>query len=53
MIEGQIYDFTRLVPGMEVAGPAVIHTPITTIALHGGQRGRVDCWRNVVVTFDA
>jgi N-methylhydantoinase A len=53
MIEGQIYDFTRLVPGMEVAGPAVIHTPITTIALHGGQRGRVDRWRNVVVTFDA
>lgn len=53
MIEGQIYDFTRLVPGMEVVGPAVIHTPITTIALHGGQRGRVDRWRNVVVTFDA
>ncbi|MCL4188667.1 MAG: hydantoinase/oxoprolinase family protein [Rhodobacteraceae bacterium] len=53
MAEGMIYDFTRLAPGMEVAGPAVIHTPITTIALHRGHRARMDRWRNIVVGYDA
>jgi N-methylhydantoinase A len=51
MTEGQIYDFTRLAPGMEMTGPAVIHTPITTIALHRGQHARMDRWRNIVVTY--
>lgn len=53
MVEGAIYDFTRLAPGMQVAGPAVIHTPITTIALHAGHRARMDRWRNIVVTHGA
>jgi N-methylhydantoinase A len=53
MTEGEIYDFTRLSPGMELSGPAVIHTPITTIALHGGHRARMDRWRNIVVQYDA
>ncbi|MEM8551507.1 MAG: hydantoinase/oxoprolinase family protein [Pseudomonadota bacterium] len=47
---GKIYDFNQLKPGNEVAGPAVIHTPITTIALHSGQTGRMDRWKNIVVT---
>ncbi len=53
MATGRIYDFTRLRPGNEVTGPAVIHTPITTIALHTGHRARMDRWRNIVVTTDA
>ena len=53
MVEGEIYDFTRLRPGMEIAGPAVIHTPITTIALHRGHRASMDRWRNIVVRYDA
>lgn len=52
MAPGRIYDFTRLKPGNEVTGPAVIHTPITTIALHSGHRARMDCWRNIVVTTE-
>ncbi len=52
MAEGRIYDFQRLRPGMEIAGPAVIHTPITTIAVQARQRARMDRWRNIVVTFD-
>jgi len=28
----------------------VIHTPITTIALHSGHHARMDRWRNIVVT---
>ena len=52
MVIGRIYDFTRLKPGNELAGPAVIHTPITTIALHSGHHARMDRWRNIVVTTD-
>jgi N-methylhydantoinase A len=44
-----IYDFERLAPGNVVAGPAVIHTPITTIVLQAGQRGSVDAYRNVLI----
>ena len=52
MTRGQIYDFDRLKPGNIVKGPAVIHTPITTIALHSGHTAKMDQWRNIVVTFD-
>jgi len=52
MVDGHIYDFAHLRPGNEVVGPAVIHTPITTIVLHSGHRARVDRWRNTVVTTD-
>lgn len=52
MVEGRIFDFTRLAPGMEVTGPAVIHTPITTIALHTGHHARMDRWRNIVVKYN-
>ena len=49
---GRIYDFQRLRPGNEVRGPAVIHTPITTIVLQDAQTGRMDEYRNVVIDFD-
>ena len=44
-----IYDFERLAPGNVVAGPAVIHTPITTIVVQAGQSGRVDPYRNTII----
>ena len=44
-----IYDFDRLAPGNLVVGPAVIHTPITTIVLQDGQSGRMDKYRNIVI----
>ena len=47
-----IYDFERLVPGNVVAGPAVIHTPITTIVVQAGQSGRMDPYRNIVIELD-
>ena len=47
MNEADIYDFERLMPGNVVAGPAVIHTPITTIVLQAGQRGICDTYRNI------
>ena len=44
-----IYDFNRLAPGNVLTGPAVIHTPITTVVLQAHQIGRVDPYRNVLI----
>jgi len=49
MAPADIYDFTRLVPGNLVAGPAVIHTPITTIVVPDAQTARMDALRNIVI----
>jgi N-methylhydantoinase A len=46
-----IYDFDKLHPGNVIVGPAVIHTPITTIVLQEKQRGSVDPYRNIVIDF--
>ncbi len=52
LVESDIYDFEKLQPGNEIAGPAVIHTPITTIVLQDKQTGRLDEYRNMVIEFD-
>ena len=44
-----IYDFTKLRPGNQVPGPAVIHTPITTIVVQSGQTAMMDELRNIVL----
>ena len=41
----------NLAPGNVVVGPAVIHTPITTIVLQAGQVGSMDGYRNMVIDF--
>ena len=46
-----IYDFPRLRPGNVVEGPAVIHTPITTIMIQDHQTARMDEFRNIVLEF--
>ena len=51
MAEADIYDFARLVPGNMVSGPAVIHTPLTTIVVQDRQTGRLDEYRNVIIEF--
>lgn len=45
----EVYDFERLHPGNVIPGPAVIHTPITTIVVQGGQSARMDEYRNMVI----
>ncbi len=47
-----IYDFTALAPGNTITGPAVIHTPITTIVVQGAQTARMDPYRNIIIAFD-
>ena len=51
MAPADIYDFGKLLPGNAVLGPAVIHTPITTIVLQDRQRGTMDGYRNIVIEF--
>ena len=48
---GAIYDFEALTPGNVIEGPAVIHTPITTIVLQDGQTGTLDPYRNLAITL--
>ncbi len=35
--------------GKEVVGPAIILTPVTTIVIQPGQKGRVDAYKNVII----
>ena len=51
MAKAGIFDFNRLEPGNVVQGPAVIHTPITTIVLQDKHTGRMDAYRNVIIEF--
>lgn len=44
-----IYDFENLKPGNHVQGPAVIHTPITTIVVQENQQARMDSYRNLLI----
>jgi N-methylhydantoinase A len=53
LVESDIYDFARLSPGNQLKGPAVIHTPITTIAVQEGQSARMDGYRNIVLEMEA
>lgn len=47
-----VYDFNRLKPGNVVTGPAVLHTPITTIVVQDKQVARLDEFRNVVIELN-
>lgn len=51
MVPSDIYDFEKLAPGNLVKGPAVIHTPITTIVLQANQTGTMDGYRNIIIDF--
>jgi N-methylhydantoinase A len=45
------YDFERLQPGNELAGPAIIWTPITTVVVHPGQKASLDRYKNLAITW--
>jgi N-methylhydantoinase A len=46
----QVYEFERLRPGNMVAGPAIIEAPTTTMYILSGQVGRIDQYRNLMIT---
>ena len=45
--ETPVYGFEALHPGNEIAGPAVIETPVTTVVVNPGDRAVMDEYRNV------
>jgi N-methylhydantoinase A len=44
-----IYDYMRLRPGNLLRGPAVVHSPITTVVVQQDQIARMDGYRNLVM----
>jgi N-methylhydantoinase A len=43
----KIFDFEQLKPGVEIPGPAVIETPVTTIVVNPKDRAAIDGFHNV------
>jgi N-methylhydantoinase A len=51
--DATIYDGTKLQPGMQVKGPAVIEDPGTTIVIHPDNRVEVDGFGNIHIHLGA
>ena len=51
MVEADIFDFNKFRPGNRIVGPAVIHTPITTIVVQDAQHAHMDELRNIIIDF--
>ncbi len=49
LTEAVVFDFEKLLPGNIIDGPAVIHTPITTIVVQDEQQGFMDGHRNIII----
>ena len=43
----KVYDYSRLAPGAEMSGPAIVETPITTIVVNPSDRAVLDEYLNV------
>ena len=48
-----IYDFSRLLPGMEIFGPAIIETPVTTVVVNPNDRAMVDEFMSIRIFIGA
>jgi N-methylhydantoinase A len=48
-----IYDFLRLSPGMEISGPAIIETPVTTVVVNPNDRATVDEFMSIRILIGA
>lgn len=48
-----IYDFSRLSPGMEISGPAIIETPVTTVVVNPKDRAMVDEFMSIRIFIGA
>jgi len=47
LVETAIFDFEKMKPGNELAGPAIIETPVTTIVVNPKDRAFMDEFRNI------
>jgi len=48
-----IYDGTRLEPGMGFGGPAIVETPGTTVVIRPGDEARMDQYGNLLIDLKA
>jgi N-methylhydantoinase A len=46
-VSTRVYDFTRMDPGVELAGPVIIETPVTTVVVNPRDRAVMDQYRNI------
>ena len=52
-VQTSIFDFELLYAGIEISGPAVVETPVTTIVVNPGDRATVDEFHNVRIFVGA
>jgi N-methylhydantoinase A len=52
-VRTKIFEFERLKPGVEIEGPAVIETPVTTIVANPKDRATIDEFHNVRIFVGA
>ena len=52
-METAVYDFTKIEPGIEVEGPAVIESPVTTIVVNPNDRAVMDEFRNIRIRIES
>ncbi|HEX9455802.1 MAG TPA: hydantoinase/oxoprolinase family protein, partial [Candidatus Binatia bacterium] len=48
-----VYDFVKMHPGVELAGPAIIETPVTTVVVNPNDRAAMDEYRNLRIHLGA
>jgi N-methylhydantoinase A len=49
-VSTDVYDFDGLEAGGEIAGPAIVETPVTTIVVTPRDRAVMDEFRNIIIT---
>jgi N-methylhydantoinase A len=52
-VRTSIFDFALLHPGVEISGPAIVETPVTTIVVNPGDRATMDELHNVRIFVGA
>jgi N-methylhydantoinase A len=52
-VSTRVYDFNKMRPGMEFAGPAIIETPVTTVVINPGDHAAMDRYRNIRIHLGA
>jgi N-methylhydantoinase A len=51
-VSAAVHDFDGMQPGVEIAGPAIIETPVTTIVINPKDLAVLDDYRNVRIQLD-
>ena len=50
-LDANCYDFQKMSPGNQIAGPAIVWTPITTVVINPDQVAVCDEYKNLVISW--